>query len=628
MCPREFVGTPPGHIPMVLLTPEQYQTLNAGIQRPSYFTYTLMTAAAQGVQEFVQKVIQGVVIDKRKTELPYIANYPMALSYQAKALSLQDLSQLVLKTLGEQTLTLLDAWKAGIGAGMGSSIAQWGEQFMNTGQLVYAYSTLQYQASVIPRMRRYWMREYTPAVPDASMAWILRRRGLITDMQFDVYASYDGWDKASADLLRNVWRQIPNVQAAFRMFARGAINDKQLHDIYYANSWEKEYFDALTAIYEWLPNAREAFKLFKRGHIDQNLMQGLFSSQGYMSRWWSFLPKMWERIPMPRDAFNMFMRGAIKRSDFDKYVEANEWENGSADKLAAIFQDLPEERQAFTLWKRGAISEADMKALFRADGYMPTYDTLLPKLFERIPHPRDAFNALMRGVIDKKKFDFWIQANEWQNGMADFLFDIYTRLPSNHEAFYMWAKGIIDLAQRDELYKANGYDSEWHAKLTENYYYVPTVYDLTRIADYVEIDSIWATRTLKERGLRDRDISKIIAMLKIRPLRDEIRRQLVIWVKRYRLGWVTPTQLDAALEYYLDNGWIQATEKDMLKEEAEINYEDELMEEQIDIFSWYFRTAIISEEDLLADFLALGIREEKANLMVELLKAQGYYGYY
>jgi len=192
----------------------------------------------------------------------------------------------------------------------------------------------------------------------------------------------------------------------------------------------------------------------------------------------------------------------------------------------------------------------------------------------------------------------------------------------------MWAKGLITVAKRDSMYMANGFDKEYHQLLTDNNYYIPTVYDLTRIADYVEIDRIWAIKILKERGLRDNDISKIVAMLKIRPLRDEIRRQITLWVKRYRLGWATPTQLEAALQEYLEGGYIQETEKTLLTEEAELNYEDELMEEKIDIYSWYFKTAVISEEELLEDFLDLGIREEKANLMVELLKAQGYYGYY
>jgi hypothetical protein len=628
MAERAPFYTPPGHMPMVLLTPEQYMALNAGLQRPSYFTYSIMHAAAQGVEDFIKAVIQGSLVDKLKAELPGISNTPMSLAYESKELSLDKLPSRVLAVAGGQSQFLLDAWKAGIGAGMGSSFAAAIEQYYQTGMLTYAYSALQYQTSVIPRMRRYWMSEYTPAVPDASMAWILRRRGKITDAQFETYASYDGWDKTSADLLRSVWKNIPNENAAFRMFARGKMTWQELEKIYYANSWEKEDFDKLTGLYEWLPNAYEGFRLFKRAVITEDKMHGFFSSQGYMKDSWAYLPKMWERLPMPRDAFNMYVRGAIGFKDFQRYVEANEWEEGSAERLRTIFQDLPEARQAFTLFKRKAISEKDMTYLFQADGYTATYQKVLPSLFERIPHPKDAFNAFMRGKIDRKSFDKWVESNEWQTGMSDFLYDIYTRLPSIREAFYMWAKGIIDTTQRDQLYLAAGYDKEWHSKLTENEYYIPTVYDLTRIADFVEIDSIWATKILKERGVRDRDITKILAMLKVRPLRDEIRRQIAIWVYRYRYGWCTATELDAALQSYLDDGFIQATEKDFTIQEAELNYENELMLEKIDIYKWYFRTAVISEEDLLQDLLDLGIREEKANLMVEDLKAQGYYGYY
>lgn len=628
MAHREFIGTPPGHIPMVMLTGEQYIALNAGLQRPSYFTYSIMHAAAQGVEDFIKAVIQGSLVDKLKAELPGIANTPMSLAYESKGLGLPELSSRVLAVAGSQSQFLLDAWKAGIGAGMGSSFSAAIEQYYQTGMLTYAYSALQYQTSVIPRMRRFWMSEYTPAVPDASMAWILKRRGKITDAQFETYASYDGWDKASADLLRSVWKNIPNENAAFRMFARGKMTWQELEKVYYANSWEKEDFDKLTGLYEWLPNAYEGFRLFKRGHIKEDKMHGLFSSQGYMKDSWDYLPKMWERLPMPRDAFNMMMRGSIERKDFDRYVEANEWEDGSAERLMKIYQNLPNAKQAFTLSKRGAINDIIMKYLMQADGFTPGYHKLLPKLFERIPHPKDAFNALMRGVIDRKKFDFWVNANEWTEDSAEFLYDIYTRLPSIREAFYMWAKGIIDTNQRDQLYLAAGYDKEWHSKLTENEYYIPTVYDLTRIADFVEIDSIWATKILKERGVRERDITKILAMLKIRPLRDEIRRQIALWVYRYRMGWASAVELEAALQEYLDGGFIQSTEKDFTVQEAELNYEDELMYEKIQIYSWYFKTAVISEEELLQDFLDLGIREEKANLMVEGLKAQGYYGYY
>jgi len=632
--PTYYTGRPPeGMIqPKIVVAPADIDIspqVSVHMKGPPLAAFWAMSSLGHSIQDFAKFTAQLTLINRLKNEfIPNAANFPMALCNEAKRLGLDDLASAVLKRINSDYDYLMYAWNTGIETGLGASFSSAQEQFMNSGQLLYAYGAMQYQVSIAPRMRRYWMKEYTPTIPNTSMAFNLMRRGVIGDADFKTYASYDGWDSKGIDQIKKLWKAIPNENAAFRMFARGKMTWQELEKTYYANSWEKEDFDKLNGLYEWLPNAYEGFRLFKRGHIKEDKMHGFFSSQGYMAASWDYLPKMWERLPMPHDAFNMMMRGAIKQEDFNKYVEANEWEDGSAERLVSIFQNLPSAKQAFTLFKRGVLKKDAMTTLMQADGYMPVWQKALPSLFERIPHPKDAFNAFMRGKIDKKAFDKWVVANEWYEGGSSFLYDIYTRLPSIREAFYMWAKGIIDTNQRDQLYLAAGYDKEWHSKLTENEYYIPTVYDLTRIADFVEIDSIWATKILKERGVRDRDITKILAMLKIRPLRDEIRRQIALWVYRYRMGWASAVELEAALQAYLDGGFIQSTEKDFTVQEAELNYEDELMYEKIQIYSWYFKTAVISEEELLQDFLDLGIREEKANLMVEGLKAQGYYGYY
>jgi len=539
--PEFITGIPPGHIPVVLLKPEQYMALNAAAHRFPIGLYWAMSALAHNVADIARLGAQAFLVDRMRREwIPGAANFPMALSCESKDISLSDLSNRVLETVNRDYQYLMSAWITGIETGMGAAFSSAQEQFMSSGQLLYAYSDLQYQTSVIPRMRRFWLSQYTPNVPDGSLAWILWRRGRISEKDFNTYASYDGWDTKGIGYLKEAWSQIPNERAAFRMFMRGSIKYEDYKKFVVANGWEEEWHSRLYEFYEWRPNSREAFRLFRRGIIDDKYMYGLFRSQGYDPRW----------------------------------------------------------------------------------------DKVLPELYERMPLPRDAFNMLMRGVIDTKGWRNYISMNEWEEGAADYLYQIYQRLPSSHEAFYMHQKGLITVSQRDTLYRMNGYDSKYHSLLTENYYYVPTLYDLTRIADYVEIDLIWATKVLKERGLRDRDIAKIIAMLKIRPLRSEITRQITIWLNRRMKGWVSETDFEAAIQTYVDAGLVQSTEKTLLLEEGQLKYEDELMDEKITALEWWYRTAVISDEELLAELLALGVVEEKANLMVEVLKAQGYYGYY
>jgi len=557
----------------------------------------------------------------------YIQNYPTSICYNAKNLSLPDLANLLLKSTGEIYEFITEAgWIGSLNGWAGYGAIT--EKFYNPEPMLRAYNDLQWQASIMPRMRRHWLREYTPTIPDTRLAWTLYTRGNITLPKFEEYASYEGWDEENAKLLEKALYKLPTDRTAFNMYLRGQLSLKDVHEKYYANAWQPEWHSKLDAIFMTLPSVRQAFSLMKRGSIAYDQYKRYVVANGWEQWWHSHLYDLFERLPSARDAFNMFMREAITEDQFDEYVKKDEWEDGSAARLWAIYQRLPYGRDAFRLMRRGKIDSATMTKLFKAQGFMETYQKVLPSLYEHILNAHEAHTLKMRGAIDQKAYENYVSMNEWTNGSADLLDSLWERLPSYREAFYMCQKGLITTAERDALFLAADFNPKWHSKLVANSYYIPTVYDLCRIADYVELDTIWATKVLKERGLRDTDIAKIVAMLKIRPLRDEIRRQIAIWVKRYRYGWVTPTQLKEALQEYLEDGYIQETEKTLTTEEAELNYEDELMKEKINIYSWYYKTAVITEEELLEDFLDLGIREEKANLMVELLKAQGYYGYY
>lgn len=415
--------------------------------RSPYFTYYALYRAGMAVQDFLKVYMQSTLIDKLRAELPEIANWPMDLCYDAKLLSPASLAESVLHRIGVQYRFLIDAWKAGLGAGMGASYAAEIEQFMNPGQLLYAYSTLQYQASVVPRMRRHWMSQYTPTIPNTTMAYNLLLRGKINEAEFNTYASYDGWD-----------------------------------------------------------------------------------SEGI-----GFLKEAWKSYPTPWVAFRLLMRNAITKEEFSKYITADGWPADWADKLGV--------------------------------------------LYESIPTPR--------------------------------------------EAFFLWSKGQLTEDQRDAVYTAGGYKEEWHSRITDNWYYTPSIYDLTRIADYVELDQIWALDMMKRRGVKDRDRAKIWEMLEIRPLREEIRNltDKALYCRQH--GYWSPDKLSA----YWAEMKIKPKERELLNEYGTLLYNVEVLEEQIEILRWRFRTAAISEKEFHDTLLELDIDTVKADLIVDLEKAKGYFGY-
>jgi len=284
----------------------------------------------------------------------------------------------------------------------------------------------------------------------------------------------------------------------------------------------------------------------------------------------------------------------------------------------------PNVSMAFNLWKRNQIKEADWKTIAKHEGWPDAYIPKLQELFTSYPNPRSAFRALARGAITTNSYEYFIMAQGWPSAWKDVFRKIYAWWPSAFEAFFMWKKGIIDKSERNKYYKGQGYTADMYEKITANFGYVPTLYDLIRIADYQEVDLIWATRIMMERGMRTKDIAKFIKYLKYRPLRDEVRNLTNQLVWRYQYGRITPV----AFETELGKLPIGVTEKSLITDYAEMRYEDELITEQMFILKWQFRMGWITEANYLAALISLDIREEKANLIVEQEKAQGYFGYY
>jgi len=186
---------------------------------------------------------------------------------------------------------------------------------------------------------------------------------------------------------------------------------------------------------------------------------------------------------------------------------------------------------------------------------------------------------------------------------------------------------LYDYMTEADVLRAGAMDgwSTDHAKaLLETMWYTPSLYDLTRLADFTELDQTWALKQMRQRGLKDEDMARIWQMLEIRPLREEVRtitgkglycRQHGYWTHDYFEGILMELKL-------------KTKERELLSYVGDVAYTVELLEEWIEILRWRFRTALISEEEFLQGLLDLGVIYEKANCIVELEKARGYYGYY
>jgi len=286
--------------------------------------------------------------------------------------------------------------------------------------------------------------------------------------------------------------------------------------------------------------------------------------------------------------------------------------------------EVPDAQMSYSLYLRGEMTWDEFKLHAAYDGWTEEGAEQLRAVWTEIPTVQQVIALHLRGKLTWEQVQNYVVMNAWPKEWAAQFLELATRLPSPQEAYYMQNRGLITVAERNSIYQAWGFTSEWWDKITTNFTYAPTVYDLMRLADYVELDQIWTLDKLAKRGVEERDRAKIWEALQLRPLADERKALTGKWTWRRRMGRATETQIS---DEFINLG-IRSKERALLIEKANLDYEDELIDEWVEILIWRFRTAVITEEEFLQGLIELGINKEKSNLIVELEKAKGYYGYY
>ena len=164
---------------------------------------------------------------------------------------------------------LFDNWKAGMWRGVGTGYMGAMAQFLQAGQVLYAYKTQQMNIAVVSRMARHWMRTYTPSVPNTRMAWELWRHGILTNTQYKDYASFEGWDASSADYLNEVFSIYPSVLQAFDWWRRGWIDADERDAYYFGRGWDTDYHERITDDLYHVMSSYELVRLADYVEIDQ-----------------------------------------------------------------------------------------------------------------------------------------------------------------------------------------------------------------------------------------------------------------------------------------------------------------------------------------------------------------------
>jgi len=233
------------------------------------------------------------------------------------------------------------------------------------------------------------------------------------------------------------------------------------------------------------------------------------------------------------------------------------------------------------------------------------------------PKVSDATKLVHFGKMDRST---WVRLKQEEDGIpredADKLFEtIFTQL-SAFDVVKLYRRGVISYGELETRLRRLGYAREDVPLVLKATEYIPSFYDLTRLADYVPLSPIYIRDVLKANGVRDEDIPRLVSYLSRRPLREETRSVLSQLVYEFSKGRLSERDLTEAYEKL----GLLAEERKLYDYLAKLRYRSNLMELQLDIVEQKAKKgAYTSKEEIVAELVRLGWVEEFANLIAEKL---------
>jgi hypothetical protein len=180
--------------------------------------------------------------------------------------------------------------------------------------------------------------------------------------------------------------------------------------------------------------------------------------------------------------------------------------------------------------------------------------------------------------------------------------------------FGLYTRGYITReVLKSELAYVTGYPDTYINGLIDIFEYNPSLFDLLRFADFVELSDEFIEESLRILGVKGKYKDIIKTLIKKRPLREEVRTFTRAIISAYAKGFIPLPFLREGLSA-LEIG---KAERKILEDYATFVRNIEITEERIFILRTAFQKGLISEATLISELTKLGLQKEWINLIVE-----------
>jgi len=295
--------------------------------------YSIVSAQASGVSDALLRGIASTKLDDFKkalsTYLEWMDTLAKASTTKDTDKGLDELRDTVESWLLVDGKTLVDHWKAGLGLQMGTAFMGLTETYTGYPQLLGMFKQAQLNASVRPRLDRYYLKTYTPNAPDSQTAFRMHMEGKLSRAEFNQYCSWEGWGSSWHDKLYALFDREPDEYTAFLMFKRGLISESKMKECFRIRGYDAIWDTALYQCLHRLPSFRELTNLADYVPLNEMWLAQTLRAIGYRETDIPYLQEALRLRPLREEVRSVLGRylwryqiGRLSREDLQKNLKA------------------------------------------------------------------------------------------------------------------------------------------------------------------------------------------------------------------------------------------------------------------------------------------------------------------
>jgi len=461
---------------MAYIEPPTGTTVFRAGAKSTEITAALVTNIGQAVSGITSTLLllaTNANLDQLKGNVKDYLGKNIILAEVLQTEAIEGTANMIEASLSNDYQVMIDALKAGLGQGVGGLQSSLYGMISGTDALIGGYLGIIQQVGINPTISRYVNFKVRPNIPDAQTAWLMRKIGKITDVEYEAFVAQNGWGDEFIDPLESIWQAPVPIGILLDMYRRGTIPLGDLRFQLGLSRFDENRLDGIVELATQYPEPYRLAEMQSKGLTGGDEYFGITRKFGLEDKWATKYYEGQIRYPDFNTALALLRREAITIEDYHFYMLRGQVQREESEVMLSLKDVIPPIQDLIRFAVREAYGDHSAEAQYPAMVDMAKKMGLTDQAsawywyahWERIPINL-MFANYHRGLWDVTKLERMLKIVDIHPDDRQDIINVAYGPPSIRELGYGWDVGVYTEADIERYRRFGGLSPEDAIKST------------------------------------------------------------------------------------------------------------------------------------------------------------------